>query len=160
MSLSIGYFVHHQGRGHAERAAAIAHALDPRISLTLFSARADIFPALPAHAQIVEIPSLFECPDDAAVAHAALPTPHVFHCVPVGWPSITRAVATITGWFAATNADLFVTDVSAELALLARIASIPCVAVLQHGDRYDLGHRSAYQSAIGCLLYTSPSPRD
>ena len=151
MTLSIGYFVHHQGRGHAERAAAIAHALDADVSLTLFSARADIFPTLPAHARIVEIPSLFEPPADAAAALADLPTPGVFHCAPVGWPSITRAVATITSWFAETDADLFVTDVSAELALLARIASIPCVTVLQHGDRDDPGHRSAYESALGIL---------
>lgn len=151
MTLSIGYFVHHQGRGHAERAAAIAHALDPDVSLTLFSARSDIFPALPAAARLVEIPSLFEARADVSPALADMPTPDVFHCVPVGWPSITRAVATITTWFADSNADLFVTDVSAELALLARIASIPCVAVLQHGDRADLGHRSAYQSALGLL---------
>lgn len=151
MSLAIGYFVHHQGRGHAERAAAIARALSPRVALTLFSARADIFPPLPEHAQVIEIPSLFEAPADVATAHAGLSTPDVFHCVPVGWPSITRAIATITGWFAEADADLFVTDVSAELALLARIASVPCVAVLQHGDRYDPGHRGAYESAIGLL---------
>lgn len=151
MSVRIGYFVHHQGRGHAERAAAIAHALDPEAELTLFSARADIFPTLPATARVVQIPSLFETPDDAAAALADLPTPDVFHCAPVGWRSITQAIATITAWFAETNADLFVTDVSAELALLARIASIPCVTVLQHGHRYDAGHRGAYESAIGLL---------
>ena len=157
MTLSIGYFVHHQGRGHAERAAAIAHALDPDISLTLFSARSNIFPALPANATIVEIPSLFETPEDASGALADMPTPDVFHCAPLGWPSISRAVATITEWFARADADLFVTDVSAELALLARIASIPCVTVLQHGDRSDLGHRSAYESALGLLAPYHPA---
>jgi hypothetical protein len=46
---------------------------------------------------------------------------------------------------------LFITDVSAELAQLARIASIPCVPVLQHGDRNDPGHMAAYESAVGIL---------
>ena len=43
------------------------------------------------------------------------------------------------------------TDVSAELAQLARIASVPCVSVLQHGQRDDAGHMAAYESAIGIL---------
>ena len=54
-----GYFVHHQGRGHAERCAAIANALPRERPLTLFSARDDIFPALPSHVEIVRLPSLF-----------------------------------------------------------------------------------------------------
>ena len=37
-----GYFVHHQGRGHAERCAAIANALPRERPLTLFCARDDI----------------------------------------------------------------------------------------------------------------------
>ena len=46
MTGPIGYFVHHQGRGHAERAAAIANELIASRGVTLFCARDDIFPAL------------------------------------------------------------------------------------------------------------------
>ena len=42
----LGYFVHHQGRGHAERAAAIANALAPQRRVTLFCAKPDSFPEL------------------------------------------------------------------------------------------------------------------
>jgi len=52
-----GYFVHHQGRGHAERCAAIAHALPADRPLIIFCAQSDIFPALPQQARIVTIPS-------------------------------------------------------------------------------------------------------
>jgi predicted glycosyltransferase len=151
MTRPIGYFVHHQGRGHAERAASIVNALPSARPVTLFSARDDIFPPLRSNVSIVRIPSLFEMPDDAAPALANARTPATLHCAPLGWGSITRAVATITQWFDQARPAVFVTDVSAELAQLARIASIPCVTVLQHGQRDDPGHMAAYESAIGIL---------
>ena len=146
-----GYFVHHQGRGHAVRCAAILHALPKDRPVTVFSARSDIFPDLPSNAEVIEIPSLFEPPGPMPPALDALPTPHTTHCTPVGWPTIADAVATITGWFAAARPALFVVDVSAEIAQLARIASIPTVKVLQHGDRSDAGHRAAYEGCVGLL---------
>lgn len=151
MRRAIGYFVHHQGRGHAERAAAIVNAMAPDRPVTLFSARDDIFPPLAPHVSIRQIPSLFEAPDDAAPALAMARTPATLHCAPLGWSSITHAIATITAWFDTARPALFVTDVSAELAQLARIAGIPCVTVLQHGIRDDVGHMAAYESAIGVL---------
>ena len=42
-------------------------------------------------------------------------------------------------------------DVSAEIAQLARICSVPQVTVLQHGDRGDAGHQAAYDGAAGLL---------
>ena len=151
MKRPIGYFVHHQGRGHAERAASIVNALSADRPVTLFCARADIFPPLGKHVSIVTIPSLFEAPADAAPALANARTPATLHCAPLGWGSITKAVATIARWFDEARPAVFVTDVSAELAQLARIASIPCITVLQHGDRDDPGHMAAYESAIGIL---------
>lgn len=151
MTAPIGYFVHHQGRGHAERAAALIHALPPERPVTLFCARDDIFPPLPSSATVQRIPSLFEPPVDAPEAWANATTPSTLHCAPLGWSSIAEAVAVITGWFAAARPALFITDVSAELAQLARIASVPCVTVLQHGARGDAGHIAAYEGAVGVL---------
>ncbi|MDO7841895.1 glycosyltransferase [Sphingomonas immobilis] len=153
----IGYFVHHQGRGHAERAAAIVNALPPTRPVTLFCARDNIFPALGRHVRIQRIPSLFETPADAPQALAGARTPATLHCAPLGWSSITQAIATITAWFDSARPALFITDVSAELAQLARIASIPCITVLQHGQRDDLGHMVAYESAIGVLAPYAPA---
>lgn len=156
MTRPIGYFVHHQGRGHAERAAAIVNAM-PQRPVTLFCARNDIFPPLGAHVHIETIPSLFEAPADAAPALANARTPATLHCAPLGWGSITRAIATIAQWFDTARPALFVTDVSAELAQLARIASIPCVSVLQHGERDDAGHMAAYEAALGILAPYAPA---
>lgn len=153
MRRPIGYFVHHQGRGHAERATAIVNALPADQPVTLFCARPDIFPPLLPQAQVIALPSLFEQPDDAAASPllACARTPATLHCAPLGWNTITQGVATLSRWFAEERPALFITDVSAELAQLARIASVPCVPVLQHGDRSDPGHMAAYEGAVGLL---------
>jgi len=147
----IGIFVHHQGRGHAERCAHLANALVERRPVTLFCARDDIFPALKPGIAIHTIPSLFEAQGSEAPRLAGMPVPDTLHCAPLGWHSITEAVAEITGWFARARPALFVTDVSAEIGQLCRIASVPHVAVLQHGDRDDPAHRASYDGAVGLL---------
>ncbi len=147
----IGYFVHHQGRGHAERATAIACELVKERPVTFFCARPDIFPALPDGVDIIEIPSLFEPGDETCANLADHPTPDTLHCAPLGWQSITDATGSIMDWFVKNRPSLFITDVSAELGQLARIASVPHMAVLQHGDRSDPGHMSSYESAVGLL---------
>lgn len=157
MMRPIGYFVHHQGRGHAERAAAIVNALPADRPVVLFSARADIFPPLAANVTVRTIPSLFEAVGDEPAGLANAPTPASLHCAPLGWKSITHAVAVIASWFDTAQPALFITDVSAELAQLARIASVPCISVLQHGDRGDPGHLAAYESALGILAPYAPS---
>jgi hypothetical protein len=146
-----GYFVHHQGRGHAERCAAIANALPQERPLTLFCARDDIFPALPEQVAIVQLPSLFEATGEEVGAMDWVPTPETLHCAPLGWPGIRRAMATMAGWFDVADPALMICDVSAEVAQLARICSVPHVKVLQHGDRGDPGHRAAYDGAAGLL---------
>jgi hypothetical protein len=151
MKRAFGYFVHHQGRGHAERCAAIANALPADRPLTIFCARDDIFPALPPQASITVIPSLFEPRGDEATGMDHIPTPATLHCAPLGWPGIRRAMATIAAWFDAADPALMICDVSAEIAQLSRICSVPHVKILQHGDRGDAGHRAAYDGAAGLL---------
>ena len=147
----VGIFVHHQGRGHAERAAALANALPPARPVRLFSARSDIFPPLRAGVEVIPLPSLFERPPDAATGTDWVPTPDSVHCAPLGWPTIRRAMAAMTAWFDAADPALMISDVSAEVAQLARLCSVPHVKVVQHGDRTDPGHRAAYDGAAGLL---------
>lgn len=145
-----GYFVHHQGRGHAQRCAAILNALPSTRPVTVFCARDDIFPDLPPATRIVTIPSLFErSGDECDMDH--LPTPDTLHCAPVGWPGIRRAMGLIADWFATADPALMICDVSAEIAQLARICSVPHVKILQHGERDDPGHQAAYMGAAGIL---------
>lgn len=147
----IGYFVHHQGRGHAERATALCNALVQSRPVEIFTARPDIFRGLDPAIGVTQIPSLFEPTGAEAPNMRSLPEPAITHCAPLGWPSIRDAMATLTGWFSAANPAVFVTDVSAELGQLARLCSVPHVAVLQHGRRGDIGHMAAYESAVGII---------
>ncbi|WP_417742305.1 glycosyltransferase [Salipiger sp.] len=146
-----GYFVHHQGRGHAERCASLVNALPDSRPVTIFCARDDIFPALRGNVEIRRIPSLFEATGEERSGFDGIPTPETVHCAPLGWPGIRQAMALISGWFAKADPALMVCDVSAEIAQLARICSVPHVKVLQHGDRSDPGHRAAYDGAVGLL---------
>lgn len=147
----IGYFVHHQGRGHAERCAALVNALPVERPVTIFCARDDIFPPLRAGVEVRLIPSLFEPTGDEETGGDWVPTPDTLHCAPLGWPGIREAMATIAAWFAQARPALMVCDVSAEIAQLCRICSVPHVKVLQHGDRSDPGHQAAYDGAAGLL---------
>ncbi len=146
-----GYFVHHQGRGHAERCAAVVNALGPARPVTIFCARDDIFPPLRAGVEICKIPSLFEPRGSEAGRMSHIPTPDTLHCAPLGWPGIREAMTAIAQWFREADPALMICDVSAELAQLSRICSVPHVVVLQHGDRSDAGHRAAFEGAAGLL---------
>ena len=146
----IGYFVHHQGRGHAERCADLIQALPSTRPVTVFCAEPDCLPALPPQAEVRAIPSLFEA-TGAETPMDQVPQPATVHCAPLGWPGIRRAMGGIAAWFADADPALIVTDVSAEIAQLARLCSVPHVAVLQHGDRNDPGHHAAYDGAAGLL---------
>lgn len=151
MMRPFGYFVHHQGRGHAERCAAIANALPPDRPIVIFCARDTIFPRLPNNASVTLIPSLFEPRGDEAGSMDHVPTPATLHCAPLGWPAIRQAMASIAGWFHTADPALMICDVSAEIAQLARICSVPHVKILQHGSRGDAGHQAAYDGAAGIL---------
>ena len=148
-----GYFVHHQGRGHATRCAAVVNALPEARPVTVFCARPDAIARLRPGAEVVAIPSLFEAEvsGGARPALEAARTPPTLHCAPLGWPGIRTAVGRMAAWFEAADPELMVVDVSAEIAQLCRIASVPCVPVLQHGDRSDPGHMAAYEGAVGIL---------
>lgn len=147
----VGYFVHHQGRGHAERCAAIVNAMPRQRPVTIFCARDDIFPALRAGTEVVRIPSMFEATGHET-AHDFTAQPDTVHCAPLGWPGIRQAMGTMAHWFMTANPALMICDVSAEVAQLARLCSVPHVKVLQHGLRSDPGHRAAYVGAAGLLV--------
>ena len=153
-----GYFVHHQGRGHATRCAAVVNALPEARPVTVFCARGDVFPPLRANVALRVIPSLFEPsgrPDPPALAAAR--TPANMHCAPLGWAQIRQATAALTAWFDEADPELMIVDVSAEIAQLARLCSVPVVKVLQHGDRSDDGHMRAYEGCEGLLApYAEP----
>ncbi|MEX2476017.1 hypothetical protein [Marinobacter sp.] len=145
----VGYFVHHQGHGHAKRCLAITQALRPR-PVTIFCARPEIFPSLPDNAEVIQIPDFHGKQARSEQLHRE-PACLALDCAPVGVSAIRGTGGIIAAWLAREDPALFVVDVSAELALLGRICSVPVVKIRMHGDRGDAAHQAAYSACAAML---------
>lgn len=143
MTRGIGYYVHHQGVGHWQRACAIAARLDR--PCTLIGTFAGIDTA--------EAPGpVLDLPDDrldAAFdgADGAADRPHGLHYAPLRHAGIRARMARIADWAARTDPALLVVDVSVEVALLARLLSLPTLVFRLAGTRTDLPHLEAFRAA-------------
>ncbi|MCJ2064609.1 glycosyl transferase [Methylobacterium sp. J-088] len=150
MKKPIAFFVHHQGRGHANRTMALATEFSRDRPVSVLTADPSLFDGFTRDIEIVALPNMI----GAAVPTARLfaePTPQVMHCVPLGLTAMRRTMRTILDHLDTRDVGLFVVDVSAEIALLARIASVPAVQIRMHGDRSDIGHVGAYEACVGML---------
>lgn len=137
----IGYYVHHHGAGHRARADAIAAALDwPVVMLGTGIGDAGI-----------------DLADDRALgdvfdgADGARTRPQSLHYAPIDHDGVRRRVAKATQWIADARPALMVVDVSAEMAMLARLASVPTIYVRLNGDRRDPAHLDAFLGAEALL---------
>ena len=146
------FFVHHQGRGHANRTRAILAELPPSQPVTIMTADPSLFEGVDRAIEIVELPNMIGAPSRTPALFAA-PTPEVMHCVPLGVEAQRAHMATIAETLDRIDPALLVIDVSAEIALLARILSVPAIKIRMHGDRLDPGHLAAYQA---CPLLLAP----
>lgn len=137
----IGYYVHHHGAGHLARARAIAGAAIGRVVLLgtgIGSLGIDLADDRPAS-------GAFDGVDSAVYRPKAL------HYAPLDHDGIRSRTATIARWIEAQKPALMVVDVSVEVALLARLASVPVVYVRLNGDRNDAAHMEAFRGAVGLL---------
>jgi predicted glycosyltransferase len=145
----IGFFVHHQGRGHAKRCEAILAELPDR-PVTILSARWDIFGELDDRVTFIELPDMIGDPSRTEGLHAE-ETPSVMHCVPLGSHRLRQNAGLIGKFLSEEDPTLFMVDVSAEWSLLARLHSVPSVTIRMHGERNDPGHLGAYEASSGIL---------
>lgn len=140
MTRPIGYYVHHQGAGHRARALALAAALDwPVILLGTGLGAIGV-----------------DLPDDRRGegfdgADGAADRPEALHYAPIDHDGVRGRVARIAGWIAQARPALMVVDVSVEVAMLARLASVPIVYVRLAGDRTDPAHLDAFRGARALL---------
>lgn len=138
MTRPIFYYVHHQGRGHLDRALAIADQAPNRFVL-LGTGIAGHTGSVPAIELDDDRPTSLS-PQEAATAPA-------LHYAPLDHAGIRRRVATLATAFAGLAPALIVVDVSVEVALLAAIASIPMIYLRLSGDRTDPAHANIFQAA-------------
>ena len=156
--LRIGFYVHYHGMGHKNRTEAImrsmALAVSPSPITYAVTSRAESMRwRLDPPPTIIDLPC-----DDDQVPDAGMQRRDdvdALHYAPLWTDTITRRVANYTAWLNQTRPDVMVVDVSSEISMLTRLASVPQIVMRQHGHRDDPGHRSAYQAAE-CLLAPFP----
>lgn len=136
----IGYYVHHQGVGHWQRATALARRL--RHPCTLIGTLP------PERAASAPCPVL-ALPDDAPEPGTAFDPGGVaaLHYAPRGHAGLRARSAAIAGWIAARRPALMVVDVSVETVLLARLCATPVLSFRLAGHRDDLPHRIGFEAS-------------
>ncbi|MEV5580533.1 glycosyltransferase [Streptomyces parvus] len=135
----IGYYVHHQGNGHLHRARSIAaHCPLPVTGLSSLPAP-DGWPG-----PWVRLP---RDDDGDPGAFGDVTAGGRLHWAPVLHAGLRGRMARIAEWIAATSPALLVSDVSVEVALLARLLGTPTAVVAMRGERTDPPHRAAYDLA-------------
>ncbi|MFH6780965.1 MULTISPECIES: glycosyltransferase [Methylobacterium] len=150
MKKPIAFFVHHQGRGHAHRTMAVAAEFARDRPVSVLTAGPHLFDGFSRDIEIVALPNMIGAAVPTPRLHAE-PTPQVMHCVPLGLAEMRRTMRQILDHLDERGVGLFVVDVSAEIALLSRIASVPAVQIRMHGDRQDIGHVGSYEACVGML---------
>ncbi|MFG2749518.1 glycosyltransferase [Streptomyces xanthophaeus] len=141
----IGYYVHHQGRGHLHRAECIAaHVQGP---VTILS-------SLPKPQSWTG--AWVPLPPDAAGTPVDPTARGRLHWVPVHHRGHRERMGAIAEWIRRERPALFVSDVSVEAATLARLMGTPVVVAAMRGDRGDEAHRLAYDLADALI---APWPR-
>ena len=133
----IGYYVHHQGRGHASRAASIAAATEQEVVVLSSLAR----PAGWTGGWV-----LLDR-DDGSDDPSDVDAGGRLHWVPLHDSGLAARMAAVSSWILANRPSLLVVDVSVEIAVLARLHGVPVVTFALPGDRGDEPHALGFDLA-------------
>ncbi|MET0221777.1 MAG: glycosyltransferase [Tardiphaga sp.] len=143
MTRTIGYYVHHHGDGHRQRALALA-ASDPTRIVMLGT-------GLAGRTQDVRAVDL---PDDRMPQSASFDgvdgtssRPDALHYAPLDHDGVRERMGLIVQWIAEARPGLMVVDVSVEIAMLARLCATKVAFVRLSGRRDDPAHCEAYRAA-------------
>ncbi len=164
MSATIGYYVHHVGRGHQHRATALALHLaatgGPSVTGLSSLPRPRDWPG-----DWVELAR-----DDAGETREPTARGRL-HWAPLHHDGLRSRTAQVSAWIEAARPRAVVVDVSVEMVLLARLHGVPVVSVVQPGRRDDPAHLLGFDAADalvafwpaeahGMLLGVAPETRD
>ena len=140
----IGYYAHHVGSGHLQRAAAVAAQLGSEMTV-LSSAESR-----------VSVNQLRLARDDVPPPEGDVTAGGSLHWAPLGHNGLRERSCQIVHWAQERDCSVLVSDVSIEVLLLARLLSIPPVAVAMRGQRMDRAHALGYDAASTII---APWPR-
>ena len=143
----IGYYVHHQGRGHLHRAAALAASLDDEVTGLSSLAKPDGWTG-----PWVDLPR-----DDTDPTPADVTAGGQLHWVPRHDEGLLQRAAVISAWLERARPHAVVADVSVEVALLVRLHGVPVVTVVLPGRRADFPHLLGFRASSALVLF-APAP--
>ena len=159
--MRIGYYAHHHGSGHCRQADKLAALLPPHLQHQLI-----VFTSFPddryhfttiKEAQIVRLSNEDELAEDVLVGRAGQYwQPSSLHYSPVGNKDIRMRSWQLLDTIKQRQIDLMIIDVSVEVAMLCRVASVPYLYVRLPGERDDMPHIGAFTGALGIL---APYPK-
>jgi hypothetical protein len=133
----IGYYIHHQGRGHLHRAQVLAAGL---------AAAGEQVTGLSSLPRPASWPGAWlQLPrDDVADRHVDATAGGRLHWVPVGDEGHRQRMTMLSRWIDETVPSAVVVDVSAEVALLVRLHGVRVVSMVLPGRRTDPAHLTAF----------------
>lgn len=159
--MRIGYYAHHHGSGHCRQADKLAALLPPKLrsQMTVFTSLPNDgyhFSAI-TDEQIVRLSAEDQLPEDVLLGRAGKYwQPSSLHYSPVGNRNVQMRSWQLLDEIRQRQIDLMIIDVSAEVAMLCRVASIPYLYVRLAGERDDIPHLNAFAGALGLL---APYPK-
>ena len=139
----IAFYVHHHGSGHAQRTRIIAERWPTAAAIHVFTSAPQHFADWPAD-RVHALPMDTDPTRDDQRDHL---TGQVLHYAPVNCEGVQQRMRLIADWIAAAKPALFVVDLSVEIALFARLCSVPVALVRLHGFRSDPAHQAAFRLA-------------
>ncbi len=142
----IGYYVHHHGAGHLARACVIRDATALPVILLGSGIGGDGIDLADDR-----FDAGFDGQDHAADRPVAL------HYAPYDHDGIRSRVARIAQWIEQERPAVMIVDVSVEVAMLARLASVPVLYIRLSGQRDDPAHLEAFRGAQALI---APFARD
>ncbi|MCC9658411.1 glycosyl transferase family 28 protein [Rhodopirellula sp. JC737] len=153
----VGFYVHYHGMGHKHRTESILRELSCPASVVTSRIHSLDWNG-PTLDEVIGI----DCDNDEVHPEGLQHADDVsaLHFAPLWTPSVTRRVAQYTRWIDERRPDVMVVDVSAEISLLTRLASVPQIVMRQHGRRDDPAHLTAYEAAHSLLAPFPQSMED
>ncbi len=142
----IGYYAHGQGSGHCNYAQLLADFLQEKLVVftdSRFKFNEDV--------QVVKLSD--EHIDGTEFNRKLYREPQSLHYAPINLRKITSRNSLLLQSVLNFDVKLLIVDVSVEIAMLARVSSIPYAYVRLMGERSDFAHTGAYQGAVFLMAY-------
>lgn len=154
--MRLGYYAHHHGSGHCRQVDKLAALLtiEVRKHLTVFTSLSPdtyTFTSINEE-QVIRLVAENEHVDDVLAGRAGeYWQPASLHYSPVGNSDIQKRSHKILDTIYQRCIDLMIIDVSVEVAMLCRAASIPYLYIRLPGVRDDIPHLNAFAGALALL---------